>query len=65
MGEKKVDELDIRPNDDSSLHTFNYRGTGVTVFRKKGETLTVGWSRTPMVLEEMVPRIGHYILFLL
>lgn len=53
VGDKKADEVDIRPGDDSSLHTFEYMGTMMTFYRKKKETLCVGYERKPMLMEEL------------
>ena len=51
--EKKAPELDLRPNDDGGLHSFIYKGSTIHFYRRKGETLTVGYSRQPLKLESL------------
>ena len=48
-----VPELDVRPFDDSGIHRFEYHGRTVSLLRNKGSTITVGWSREPLTLEDI------------
>ena len=50
---KNVPELELHPNDDGALHSFMYKGSKIHFYRRKGETLTVGYSRQPLKLEFM------------
>ena len=44
-------KLEMTPNDDSAIHFFSYKGYTITLFRKKGQTITVGWERRPISME--------------
>jgi len=50
---KSIPTIEIRPNDDSSRHTFEFEGTEITCYRRKGETMTVGYARQPKVMEDL------------
>eukprot|EP01038_Epipyxis_sp_PR26KG_P013782 gene13782-18487_t len=53
MSKLEAPTLDLRPNDDSAIHIIKYKGYDITFYRKKGETLTVGYDRTPLTKEEV------------
>jgi len=41
----------MQPNDDSAIHFFTFRDHTITFYRIKGETITVGWDRSPLTKE--------------
>ena len=49
-GQSEASNMDFRPRQDTAKR-FTYRGSQILMFRKKGETLTVGYSREPKQLE--------------
>lgn len=53
IGNVDIPKLDLRPASDSALHMFNYQGHNITFFRKKGETITVGYDRKPLTKEHI------------
>ena len=47
-GEDLKPELDLKPDNTSTLYTFIYNGKRVALYRKKGETITTGYNRQPL-----------------
>ena len=50
---KVIPQLDVRPNNQGGFVNFTYCGVDITFYRKKGETLTIGWERRPHVVESL------------
>lgn len=53
IGSRTPPEMDYRPTRNGTMTTFRFRGYRIMMWREKGETITTGWDRTPLELEEM------------
>ena len=51
-GASEASKMDYRPEENTAKH-FVYRDSTILMFRRKGQTLTVGWSREPKQLETL------------
>lgn len=53
IGSRTPPEMDYRPTRNGTMTTFRFRGRRIMMWREKGETITTGYDRTPLELEEM------------
>ncbi len=51
VGKAEPPKLQMQPHDDSAIHFFTFKERTITFYRKKGETITVGWDRSPLTKE--------------
>ena len=53
ISERKPPELDYRPAKSGAMMTFEFQSSELYLWRKRGQTVTTGYDRTPLELEEL------------
>jgi chaperone BCS1 len=53
ISERKPPELDYRPARSGAMMTFDFQDSELYLWRKRGQTVTTGYNRVPLELEEL------------
>jgi len=53
MGKRTPPKMDFVPANNNDVHIFTYGGRRIVMTRVKGETITVGFNRTPLEMETL------------